>query len=289
MRAALGPDRGRIDALGLRLLSVASAARSAERSPRRPARSRQRMLELAFAQRPDLGKPHAIGRKDAGVGVHKDRLHAQRIGNQAGMLAAGTAKALKGIAGHVVAALDGDLLDRVRHVLDRDAQEILRPSPRALRGASPVAAAISRGQLLRTSSRTMSGSSGWSAFGAKDRREMVRLQFAQHDVAIGHRQRPAAPVAGRARIGTRALGAHLEPPVAEGQDRAAARCDRVDRHHRCPHAHARDFCLERPLVGPGKMADIRADVPPISKPISRSWPASSPVLTMPTTPACRAR
>src|SRR5580692_2000646 len=49
--------------------------------------------------------------------------HAERVGDQAGVLAAGAAEAIERIAGHVVAALDRDFLDRVRHVLDRDPDE----------------------------------------------------------------------------------------------------------------------------------------------------------------------
>ncbi len=42
----------------------------------------------------DVGKAHAIGRQHAGEGVDVDRLHAERVGNQAGVLAAGAAKQL---------------------------------------------------------------------------------------------------------------------------------------------------------------------------------------------------
>ena len=49
--------------------------------------------------------------------------HAQRVGDQASVLAAGAAEAVERVARHVVAALQGDFLDRVRHVLDRDPDE----------------------------------------------------------------------------------------------------------------------------------------------------------------------
>ena len=49
--------------------------------------------------------------------------HAERVGNEAGMLAAGAAEAVERIARHVIAALDRNLLDRVGHVLDRDLDE----------------------------------------------------------------------------------------------------------------------------------------------------------------------
>ena len=49
--------------------------------------------------------------------------HAERVGDKAGVLAAGAAEAVERIARHVIAALHRDLLDRVRHVLDRDLDE----------------------------------------------------------------------------------------------------------------------------------------------------------------------
>ena len=47
------------------------------------------------------------------------------VGDQAGVLAAGAAEALQREAGGVVALLHADLLDRVGHVGDGDAQEAL--------------------------------------------------------------------------------------------------------------------------------------------------------------------
>src|SRR5580658_7899370 len=49
--------------------------------------------------------------------------HAKRVSDQAGVLAAGTAEAVQRISGHVIAALHRNLLDRVRHVFDRDPDE----------------------------------------------------------------------------------------------------------------------------------------------------------------------
>ncbi len=40
------------------------------------------------------------------------------------------------------------------------------------------------------------------------------------------------------------------------QNGAAAGRDRVDRHHRRPHPHARDPRLERPLIGAGIERDV---------------------------------
>ena len=84
---------------------------------------RQRRLDGALAQRAHIGKPHAIGRQHPGEWMYQHRVHAQHIGNQAGMLPAGAAKALQRIVGHIIAALHRDLLDGIGHVLDSNAQE----------------------------------------------------------------------------------------------------------------------------------------------------------------------
>ena len=57
------------------------------------------------------------------------------------MLAAGAAEAVERIAGDVIAALHGDLLDRLGHVGDRDLEETVGD----FLGAAPVADA--RGEI----------------------------------------------------------------------------------------------------------------------------------------------
>src|SRR3546814_2040541 len=64
--------------------------------------------------------------------MQEDLGHAERIGHQAGVLAAGAAEAVERVLGDIVAALHGDLLDGVGHVLHGDAQEALGDLLRAL-------------------------------------------------------------------------------------------------------------------------------------------------------------
>ena len=47
----------------------------------------------------------------------------QRVGDVAGVLAAGAAERVQRVARHVVAARDRDRLDRLGHLGDRDRQE----------------------------------------------------------------------------------------------------------------------------------------------------------------------
>ena len=83
----------------------------------------ERRLDGAFAHHAQIGQPHAVGRQHAGEGVDEHPCHAERIGDQTGVLPARAAEAVEDIFGDVVAALDRDLLDGVGHVLDRDLQE----------------------------------------------------------------------------------------------------------------------------------------------------------------------
>ena len=103
---------------------------------------------------------------------------------------------------------------------------------------------------------------------AENLREEIRDQLADHDIGVGDRQRPAAPVAVRARIGAGGVRADAEARAVEMQDRAAAGRDRVDQHHRRAHAHAGDLGLEGALVFAVEMrhvgrgaAHVEADEP----------------------------
>ena len=58
--------------------------------------------------------------------MDQDPANSQCIGHRAGVLAARAAKAREGVAGDVMASLDRDLADRVRHVVDRYPQKTAR-------------------------------------------------------------------------------------------------------------------------------------------------------------------
>jgi hypothetical protein len=83
----------------------------------------ERYIERGGTGGADFGEAHAIGRKQAGERMQQHRLDAERIGDEAGMLAAGAAKGVQRIAGDIIAALDRDLLDRLGHVGDGDLDE----------------------------------------------------------------------------------------------------------------------------------------------------------------------
>ena len=59
----------------------------------------------AGARGAQRGEPHAEGREHARERMNQHRLDAERVGDEAGMLAARAAERIQHILGHVVAAL----------------------------------------------------------------------------------------------------------------------------------------------------------------------------------------
>jgi len=106
--------------------------------------------------------------------------HAEAVGYHAGVLPAGAAEAVERVARHVVTALHRNLLDRVRHVLDRDLDEavgdLFRPP-----SAADLLRQIGEGitHSMRVERQVLSGS--------EDHREEIRDQLADHHIGVGHR------------------------------------------------------------------------------------------------------
>ena len=148
----------------------------------------------------DRGEPHAVGRQHAGQRMDQHRCHAERVGDEAGMLAAGAAKRIQHIVGDVVAALDRDRLDRVRHVLDRDPDEAVGDLFRR----APVAE-LARERLERLAHGVRV--ERLVLLGPENVREKFGLQFARHHIGVGDGERAAAPVGEGPRIGARRVRA----------------------------------------------------------------------------------
>ena len=154
-----------------------------------------------FADHGLVGQAHAVGAEHAGQWVHKHARHAQCVSHQAGVLTTRTAKALQGVAGHVVTAGHRDFLDGVGHLLHGDVNKAFRHFfGRAL------------GLLCELAKLGLHGfqAQGFVRIGAKHFGEEAGLNFAHHHVGIGHRQRAATAVASGAGVGTCALGSHTE-------------------------------------------------------------------------------
>ena len=210
----------------------------------------QRRLDGALTHGAGVGEAHAVGGEQAGERVDQDRAHAQGIGHEAGVLAARAAETLQGVVGDVIAALHGDFLDGVGHVLDGDADEAFRH----FFGRARVASL--RGERRKALPHRLH-IEGLVAAGAEDLREEGGVQLADHHIGVGDRQRPAAPIAARSGIGASGIGAHDKAAGIRMQDRAAARRHRMNEHHGGAYAHARDFGFERALEFAIVVGDIR--------------------------------
>ena len=213
----------------------------------------QPCLDAALAHGAHVGEPHAVRRKHPGVGMDEDPVHGQRVGDHAGVLAAGAAEAVQRVLGDVVAPLHGDVLDRIGHVLHGDPQESLRHLLRRARFPGGGGDLPGQGVEAQAHLRVVEGLIG---VGAEDPGKEARLDLAQHDVAIGDRERPAAPVTRRPGVGARRIRPHPHAGAVEMQDGAAAGRHRVDVHHGCAQAYPADQGFEGPLECAVVMGDV---------------------------------
>ena len=221
----------------------------------------ERLLDRLLADAADVGKPHAIGRQQRREWMDQHAGHAERVGNEASVLAASATETIERVARNVVTALHRDFLDRVRHVLDGDLDEAVGD----LFGLAPVAD-LFRQRRERDADRL-----------SVERLILTRPEYLgeeigqklpDHHIGVGDSQRPATPITLRAGIGAGRIRSDAKPRAVIMQDRATAGSDGVDQHHRRAHAHARDFGLEGALVFAGKMrhvgrgaAHVEADQP----------------------------
>ncbi|MNV01201.1 hypothetical protein D3C71_913970 [compost metagenome] len=169
--------------------------------------------------------------------MDQHRRNAKRIGSQAGMLATGAAEAGQRVMGHVITALDADLLDRIRHVLHRNGEKTVGHLFRRAAIADHLGHFLESLADGRCIERLV-------AVGSENFREEIGRKLAEHHVRIGDGERPAATIGFRTGIGAGRIRACAKTAVLEMQDRAAAGGNRVDRHHRRAHAHTCHFCLE---------------------------------------------
>ncbi len=216
-------------------------------------RFRQRRLDRTLAQVTHVGQAHPVGGEHAGERMDEHTGHAQGVGDGASVLPAGPAEATKRVLRHVVAALDRDVLDRVRHVVDGDLQEALGDRFRSQSMSGP------RRDVGRQRRETLPHDGiveGQLALRAEHARKRRGVDLAHHQVAVGDRQRAAAAIARRSGIGAGRLRADAKARTVERADRTAAGSDRVYAHHRRAQAHAGDFGDEGAFVLACVMRDV---------------------------------
>ena len=108
--------------------------------------------------------------------MYEDAAHTQRVGHQTGMLPTRPAKALQGVAGHIMAALHTDFANGIGHIVDRNPQETLGQGSGRHRGI-----ARSQRHLLRKGIKFLRNGfciQRQITARAKDRRKMIRRQLA---------------------------------------------------------------------------------------------------------------
>ena len=210
-------------------------------------------FDRALTQRRRFGQPHAIGRQHTGKRVSHHGRHRERIGDCTGMLAACAAKHRQGITGHVIAALHRDLLDGIGHVRVGDIDKALGNLFRAQLAAGGLSDGLCK---LRKALAYHFAIERRIALRAEDLRKEIGLNLAEHDIGIGHGERSAPAIAGRARTGAGRIRPHPESGAIEVQDRAAAGGHRMNAHHRRTQPHTGHLGVEDPLEFPGKVRDI---------------------------------
>ncbi len=249
MRANEDLDRLRGDALVDDFAPGVLRQSPADARNRRQRRIPERLFDRLLARGADVGEAHAVGGQERRERMDEHLGHAERIGDEASMLAAGAAEAVERVACHVVTALYRDFLDRVRHVLDRDFDEAVGD---VFAGA---AVADLAGELRKTRAHPL-GVERQVLLRAENFWKEIRHQLPDHDIGVGERERAAAAVAFGAGIGAGAVGPDAEAGAVEMQDRAAARRHRVNQHHRGAHADAGDLGLEGALILAVKVRDV---------------------------------
>ena len=249
MHEALDGDGVVLDALVEQLVGGRVAEVVGEALELAHGRAIERRLDRSLAAGALPREAHAVGGQQSRQRMHEHRLDAERVGDQAGVLPAGRAEAVQRIFGNVVAALHGDLLDGVGHVLDRDANGAVGD----LLGRTSVA---NLGRELGEGAAHRFGIERLVVRRPEDPREKPRVELAEHDIGVGDGERPAAAVALGTRIGAGARRADAEACAVVSDDRAAARRHRMHAQHRHGEAHAGDLRLEGALVLAGEMRDV---------------------------------
>ena len=210
-------------------------------------------LDRAIAQRAHVREPHAVRRQHPCEGMNHDPGDPQRIRHEACVLAARSAEAVQGVAGHVVAAPHRDRLDGVRHVVDRDSEESFRDLLGRRPPAGPRSDLVGQRRELH---RHHVPVERLVLVRPEHPREELGLELAEEHVAVGHAQRATPSVARRAGVRPGRLRSHPVAGAVERANRAASRRHGVDHHHRGTHAHARHHGLESTLVGAVVVGDV---------------------------------
>ncbi len=216
----------------------------------------KRTSDRAMLHDARLREFHAISGQKSRQRMDEYLGHIERIGYETGMLTAGATKTAEHVTPHIVTLCDGDLADRVRHVLDGDTDETVRNGLSA-----PAITGLARQRVE---------SFAHSAFierlvatASEDRWKEFRPQFSEQDVCVRDGERSVLAIGFRPRAGAGGIRTDPEARAVVMQNRASPSGDGVDRHHRHGQAHACHLCLIDTFVCAVEARDIRGGAPHI--------------------------
>ena len=173
------------------------------------------------------------GAEQTGVGGENDFLHAQQLGQPAGVLATSAAKGNQRKTGRIDALANRDVADGLGHAFVGDPQQTLEDLLVAARSAT--------GRLQLSPELVEPGLRRVKIDGD---RESLRDQPSEEQIDVGQRQRSAGAIACRARHRAGALRSDRQPPLLHPADRAAAGGHRLDGQRRHGQLHRADLVRE---------------------------------------------
>ena len=181
-----------------------------------------------FAHCSLTGQAHAVCGKDAGQRMSEYSGHSERIRNGTCKLPSGTAKHRQAIPCDVVAPLDRDLFDCIRHVRHGNVDEPLCNLFGRMGSAGRITDILC--EFFET------GNDGVAikrqvCVGPKNRRKVLGQHAPQENVGIGQGKWARTAIAGWAGIGTRRIRADAKPCAIEMQNRPATCGDRMNSQH----------------------------------------------------------
>jgi hypothetical protein len=234
---------------------------AAKRMPRLVERAFHRLAPDGAAAR----QADAERREHTRQRVQQDFVDSKRGGHRTRVLPGRAAETQQRMLGRIGASMQCQFADRICHPRHGDIQ---------IRVGEGFDAVLDARLCQRDTRQSLQALSRRVAVDriiparAEDLRECPRWDPAQHDVAIGDRGRPTAPVTRRAGISARRFRPDLEAAVRKFQDRSAARCNRLDVHQRRLQSHTIDLRGEAPrdLAGRethvgGRTAHVKTNQP----------------------------
>src|SRR5436190_5057397 len=157
--------------------------------------------------------------------MYEHARHCKRISNEAGVLSRCAAKAAQRVFGNIMAALHGNLFNRVRHVAHRDVYIAFGDLLRSAVVAGAASYVIREGCKFPLDDLRIERS---IAADAEHRREEIRLNFAKHHIAVGDGEWTVFAIARWSRVSSSGIRADAIARAIKMQNRSAAGSHRMN-------------------------------------------------------------